>query len=219
MRIISKFHDYYDSLQTKDDLIYLREDKEIFTQDKFPYSLEHNIKLVEYGGEITKLITDQIIGFCDKWYIYYPIYDKHKDRRTYSIKYHICSLDDYLNNLKSKIDKRDKKFKYSYGAGKIYNVLTEIRNEYKNIFIDYQVPYFKIIKNVYSNISILTNFDNLYDVHFQKIMDVNTTFQELEMFIGNFLTKEKDITQITDSKILLESKGFDNKTSFRHPIK
>jgi hypothetical protein len=39
------------------------------------------------------------------------------------------------------------------------------------------------------------------------------------MFLNSVLVQREEAPQITDNTVLLEAKGFDKKTSFRHPIK
>lgn len=56
----------------------------------------------------------------------------------------------------------------------------------------------------------------LNKISFQKALDPFTAFQELEMWIGGVLTENKELYQVPND-IKIQQAGFDLKTSFRRP--
>lgn len=76
-----------------------------------------------------------------------------------------------------------------------------------------QYRYNGLWENVYMNIN-----SPLEKYNFAKVKDPFTAFQEISMYLGNQLTHVEEPIQISDKDMLVE-KGFDIKTSFRHPVK
>ena len=84
------------------------------------------------------------------------------------------------------------------------------------LFIELETPIFFIYQN-YQSKTILIKNPILKTLDFQSIFNPELCFQEIAMYIGNFLNQKDNPQQITDSKILCVAKGFDVKTSFRKP--
>lgn len=64
------------------------------------------------------------------------------------------------------------------------------------------------------------NPDDLRTIGFASVIDPYTMFQKIDMWVSGVLTNTGNPTvEITDDKIKLAKHGFDDKTSFRNPIK
>ena len=61
----------------------------------------------------------------------------------------------------------------------------------------------------------------LRDWGMETILDLHQTYQDIETWISSILKDNPDTMPLSqiDNVTLLEKKGFDKKTSFRHPIK
>lgn len=201
MRIFSDFHDYYDGLVTHTTPYFERKtETDLIECPRIPSAVHSKTKYT---------IPHTIIGFCGEFYIYAEDDEKF-----------IAPI--IMNDFISKIKKSKKdRFYYDYVSDKV-NRLTEICNKFKNYFYDERVVYF-MIENCEQwrkpECRVTRHFDNLKRFNFQRVYDPFSCFQEIEMFIGNNLAQDTQVNQITDSNVLLTAKGFDKKTSFRHPVK
>ena len=224
MKIISKFKDYYDSINYPgdDSLLFKRiEIDEIIDTSNIkhldPNILSQRCYCIGHRGKyvLNEFAHIDIICFCGLFYVYHPIKTKF-DVPDYKLEFKISKFEDYLELIKP-----HDLHKYKVWTLKRHNAFINIRNHFKNIFIDKNIVYCRIsnYRSSKNSFKITYHFKSLKDIRFQSIFDPYTAFQEIEMFLGNYLNNNKEIIDIKDSKVLLESKGFDNKTSFRHPIK
>ena len=227
MRIISKFRDYYDCLSTKDDLIFVRKETSEKIQNKdLNYTvLVSHIKLKKTSTYIRQDVT--LIGLCGEFYIHYPIETiiTSKDQK---INFNLLLFDDYITEKSKQIRKTKTFDSYKYGLGRHINDLNKIRDYFSDYFLKHNTSYFKVnTHGKYSRFNhdlgflLTSNFNNLIEFDFQKLYRTEIMFQKIEQYLSNVIipNQQKDLVEITDNKVLLESKGFDNKTSFRHPIK
>lgn len=99
--------------------------------------------------------------------------------------------------------------RYIKDQNQIDKVFIEINSPY---FVDKDVPMYTRARR--SNILIIN--PNLKQYNFEKIIDPMTAYQEISMFVGNQLAKQKDPDPINTGgdKILASEKGFDQ-WSFR----
>lgn len=207
MRIISKFHDYYDGVQnyggSDQSIIYVREQSKI---EDFKYT--DILKDDDYYGFKSyivhrNLINFKIIGFCGKFYpvFYYWTSNIHY---FYEQTLDLKVIDDYL---KSKLDKSHSLPRfikwYSNHINKNYSILN-------NLFLEYNTPCFIYKKGRNYKTGQLIINPNLGEIEFYKVFDSYSAFQEIEMYLSNVLIKDKSPSQVTDDKVLLLSKGFDN---------
>jgi hypothetical protein len=222
MKIISNFKDYYDSINYPGDdtLLFKRIETEEIIDTSNIKKLDPIILSQAYyccighrgKYEMTGYCDIDIIGFCGSFYVRHPINTKF-EKPDIKIEHTISKFEDYVKSIKPETSK--------FWFINKYERFTNIRNYFKNTFIDKNVVYFRIsnYKSTRNYLNITYHFKNLKDIRFQRIFDPYTAFQEIEMFLGNYLNTNKEIVDIKDNKVLLEAKGFDNKTSFRHPIK
>lgn len=89
MRIISKFKDYYDSLQTHEGELYLRETTLLKDEDRnFVLPVQPHV-LVKHFYEHRKFVKEYIVGFCGKLYngvLLYDPYEDAQDLREFSFR-------------------------------------------------------------------------------------------------------------------------------------
>ncbi len=214
MRIISKFHDYYDlglSYGIDKTLIFKRVKEEtnynipdlekIIDENKFLYSLCHHA----FGAK-TRKFNPIFIGFCGRL-----IPCMH-----YRLEYKGFVKEDYLYTYKSfmKIWKKYKKKKrWLYPKDEMYETFFGLKIYRDDIFFDLKTPIFiweKVDKKY-----VITKNPCLKDFKFTGIMDPYTVFQEISMYLGGVLgIGEKPIAKISN-KEMIEQKGFDYKWSFR----
>jgi hypothetical protein len=227
MRIISKFHDYYDCVQATgqdDDLIYVRTRKTIGEGKIILYTQSlRSFQFISSCG---------VIGFCGEFYPLIKTKEYGEDAPT------ICySIEDLDKFIESKAKKKDVEFYYSkeknrhswgFRAG-CERFLSSLEVDFRrvrkvsykhkeHIFQDYQVPVF-VIKELARN--PLTRRYNeiielntcLKDLEFYRVVDSYTAFQEIAMFISNQARPENPTVGIGDED-MVKAKGFD-KYSFR----
>lgn len=219
MKIISKYKDYYDSVQ---GVMYDSEIKYIRKSEC------HTLEDIRLPGMNHRTFSElEFIGFCGKIYplikftnLSYEsndiIISKHKwFKRTIDAIADTYIDYDIVENLHACTDKRQYENTQRYKR-RLNRYNLSIENFYKNLerlnlFEKYQTPIFLI--NSQSNETILDTGPLLKDYNFQSIMDPYTAYQELVMWIGNLAVNEYP-PQITDNIVMRDKKGF-NKWSFK----
>lgn len=241
MRIISKFHDYYDSVMSQGQdfgLLYLRnEEKKNLPLSKWPGRFPHCRASSKYATRYHDTphlgIEDYIVGFCGK---IYPVIYLEADAQIagqiaksdgskvlYStFCYSLAEIDAFIEkHYKKKHIEAYYDNKYSWRS-KNWPYYAR-RGDFKELFdecarkID---QYTDIFMEHHSPIFIVKNGSQLVinaslkQYEFYKKFDSYTAFQELQMFLGNQASPEKPIPHVSD-RDLMEGKGFDYKWSFR----
>lgn len=183
-----------------------------------------------------------IIGFCGKIYpvigIKYINYARLKDYQLTNHKittlitdfqetFFAYTFDELLTFLEftSKKYVKDKVNKYYNfrSSSRIKQIFSKDfnRTKYSKLFIDHNIPIFIVKDNKnskdysysrYNNIYL--NPFNLYQYKFQKIFSPFEAYQELEMYISNFLRLQEPTTIEVSEKDKISKHGFD-KYSFR----
>lgn len=239
MRIISNFHDYYDSAIPYDvdsDTYYIRNSNKKcetgineFKFDKFGYYARLGDLFSEYS--INSKILIELIGFCGK--IYYKFYTNRLNLDLmseyeklhwawYDIETIIPEIINYTSSktLKKQIIKEEKRIIKGLESFKTETNAVLNSDFINKLSIKYNCPYFMFEPKYYSKeYKIYPNFDSLKTAKFYKVLNATQTYQEIDMYLNSVLTINKEVSQITDNKVLCEAKGFDLKTSFRHPVK
>jgi len=225
MRIISKFKDYYDSVQGvmyDENITYIRKSEKIDVSDIVGFP--HYTTL--YGCELV------VIGFCDRIYLVHTFnapcpYDRHelvelkkyiKERhlRTYNVPNGYGGTDvvaDYDLQACVKFNVENSKYYYERFAQSL-NTLLEFSTELRqlNLFQKYKTPVFTLRITGHREVT-LDSSPTLKDFNFQSQFDPYTAYQELVMWIGAQAVNEYP-PQITDNIVLRDAKGFD-KWSFK----
>lgn len=229
MRLISKYRDCYDFnfSHDKNDDLFIRKNEILgrkdpivrklikqysdFRGDKYPLLKNgYRFKLNKYES-----LEYDFLYFCGKVYIL-PYITKNlytnKFIKFTKIKENLNLLFDTEKKLKEK--NSFKNFDY-------YNSIRNLRNkelsewhgsEFKtDLFQKLNCAYFKV--NYYANYEepiTIEKYPNLGNLQFQSILQPHEIYQNVEMYVTNFLLKpEKELIKISD-KDLRDSKGFDN---------
>jgi hypothetical protein len=177
-------------------------------------------------------INTGLLGFCGEQYIVMTcqykditlascIYSRWLDK----LKQH--KIDGYQKNIYQYMDKylaeKYKKYFYSNYQCELAitekNMLATINNQQgiklrDELFIELNCPVFFVYQSYCGNTLLIKN-PPLKPFDFQCVLGPEMAFQEIALYIGNFLTKRDNPLQITDNKVLCAAKGFDVKTSFR----
>jgi len=215
MRIISSFHDYYDSIQAygqDPSLIYRRECEKV----KIPKSIDSRLLAVVrdwYGRpEDARRFRLLIVGFCGKAY---PVYldaetkwdasDLTTHRGLEAVPY-----DSYFNHLKE-CDYSEKDIEH------LKEGLAGVPIG-DSLFIACRAPVFFLFTSQrwwwgpQPDMELYTN-PRLSNVNFASLVDPFTAYQEIAMFLGSQLAVEdKAPRTVGDDKIIAASKGFDEQS-------
>jgi hypothetical protein len=224
MRIISPFHDYYDSVQKQGQdrtLIYLRQPREIVLKGRttpFPFTT----KLRHFGSDIVDGCN--VIGFCGRVVPVLTIHHPSQWTITPVLCYSVADVDAFVETHFKKflVERYYAAKRRSYWSERwrytSHKMLEEFfdecaaqQNQYEHLFCENRCPVF-----VYRECRaghILTYNGCLKDMQFYRLVDSYTAFQEIQMYLGGIASPEKPIPQI-DDKTLAAAKGF-NKWSFR----
>lgn len=241
MLIVAKNHDYYDTAHdgyVDKSIVYQRVPKQITDYLKERYSKMSTVKndkridinFPYVGGETKtrKFIENKnlfLVGFCGKFYVglHYTKYEYIGNQTT--IDRYIYKLDEIIECLGLKPDKKITTRGYYFGN--YYNSLVDFYNKYNGVerfelFLEYKTP----IIYIGNDRKVLLDPDCsgdrrivlnpiLKDIEFFKTgIDAKTAFDSISIFISNILTNvEKEV--IVSDKVKIESHGFDYKISFR----
>ena len=190
MRIISNFHDYYDGLQDpSSSVIWKRKTTEF---EKNPFDIP------KYGGSL------KFIGFIGKFYVLFPVSHSRNPNYVYEYVYGQEAIDRYIKEC----NLYRHKYNEAYTNDRIHSFLEkDYTSEFCRRGILTTCHYFVGNKR-YSYIN-----PNLRAHQFYKIMDVYTTYQNLDMFMNKIVMPEPVIAPLDDAE-LVRKKGF-NEQSFR----
>ena len=224
MRIISKFTDYYDSIQGvafDSDILYIRK------KESFDLNQSTDIKFRYLSTGI------HFIGFCGKVYVmhkfeYYPdrfnphpiseYIEKHNIaiRTVRNGEYHFSYDIDESLIMCDLYDQR--KYTSKVNTSRYRNKLDDCVNVIlkNDIFEKFNTPIFVI--NVSNGDYKLTIGCSLKDYNFQSQSDPFTAYQELVMWIGNKAVNEYP-PQIMDDVVMRDKKGFDKWSFKKKPTK
>lgn len=210
MRIVSKFHDYYDHIMQygmeSDDVTYVREPRK--EDGYFPYyhprNCCFNAVLIGFAGQVFPIV--HMMGDTNKpSRLYKTIYDWHEYQK--------------LQDSQTKKNRPVNSVYYRYGLSN-YDINDDINNYNQLCSGDYskffsEAPIWVIKNNSYRYDSKRTIEYNpcLRSYDFAKILDPYTAFQNLRMWLSAQAHPEPPIPHI-DDKTMAEAKGF-NKWSFR----
>jgi hypothetical protein len=209
--IVSKFHDYYDSIKTfgiDKSIVYNRKTEVIkenifdinknfvfdFINDHFYY---RNFRYLSNQPKITKFK----ISICGTLYNGL-CYD---NKFYYKLETFLQAVQNFNNAYFQEFVQRNKHISSNF----------EIKDSEKlfNKHIEYKTPIFTF-REMFRNEKIVEKDSCLKEFNFEKIIDPFTMFQKIQQFISGVLTNiEKEPWPISD-KLKAESHGYD-KFSFR----
>lgn len=225
MRIVSKFHDYYDGVakQFQDSsIVYVRENKFLEVKSyglkdyKFPWrETSASSKSWSFHG--------RLLGVAGK--IYPVILIKRRDYSapiTSYIKDFVAWSWDECASFLNQVNCDDYRLKQLQKELKSFFLADFSRME--QLFHDHKVPCWALYREGYSDMFDETQVPifklelnpALQPYGFFRILDAFQTFQEISMFVGGVLSNTEDKIPKVDDQIRFEGKGFDKKTSFRN---
>lgn len=214
MRIISKFHDYYDCIQrTGQDqsLLYLRNPSEIIKEDYGGINW--------WAGQRDYSFHKFTIGFCGRVYRGVRVaIDEFSSHRPAHITF--CYSEDSIFNFLSENLKEKELVKYTEGEKKWrHSHRTDIIDYFSNTHTDNDLlHHFSYASPIWTrervgNEMVITLNGQLKKFEFFRVLDPFQAFQELSMYLGGLAVPDKPLPKI-DDKTMAEIKGFD-KYSFR----
>jgi len=223
MKIISKFHDYYDSVQIygqDKSQLYIRDQEELLLdRDDIEYLKLVNIRRIrlynsDYFIYIIPIIFCGKLYYCIKMLIY-------KSKSNSWIERYFYKLED-LNDF---IESNEEFDEYKLNENKYWSINFKLflnNNETlrTDICVKYKTPI--IVINNYKNYNDRSHENKntmiinakLNDYEFYKCKDSFAAFQEIMMFNSNILTNPEKTIPIISDELKIQSKGFD-KWSFR----
>lgn len=240
MKIVSKFHDYYDSAMAygqEPGLVYCRESDTIgfrtpsfirnhLTMDLSPF-LYFLSRSKEGLGDIRGIYNKKdyyfnfgIIGFCGEIYPYIEF--SIDDDLIYDSDYEPRIKKSYFYDPESAIKKI--KVLEPKDIKRYFKVDNSLINHFKKIFLEHKIPTFHIIYDRYDSFSkeqfgtdgwILEKNPPLKEFEFFKVRDPFSAFQEIAWYIGGVLRTDDTNMVAIDEKRLIEKRGHDAKVSFR----
>jgi hypothetical protein len=248
MRIISKFHDYYDiglSQGQDETLVYSRVlEENVITEDGQVggyYSKGNFHPFADYTGRIsvggTNLNCEGIvIGFCGNvyWCVefeYTNTYCPEKNQKRYC--YNIEQVDEFISGLDDKfINKRyesEKSYWTFFSRETIidkFKSFDTMRDKHIDYFRKLNTPVFVVHREFNSTRKKwelnFTKNPCLLNYHFQRVFDSYTAFQEVSMFLGGVLGRGEKETlarkDFPDEPLIRDSKGFDKWSFKKRPI-
>lgn len=212
MRIISKFHDYYDSAMShgQDRSVVFIRNSEI---QKPPVPISGmNIKSPRIHKNETFKIFYGVIGFCGKTYPFARFEEDYFENDIYhSIRDYAYSYEEYKILCEE----------YGVTQGKWEGNTTSNFFRQQN-FEDFMISQ-KLAIFSYEHTSdslgmrapIYTVNPILRPYQFYRIFDPYSAFQELDMWIGGVLPQSENMTDVVSDKYRIEQHGYD-KHSFRN---
>ena len=240
MRIISDFHDYYDSVQSAgqdQSVVYMRSRKEVaLNRDSYPFPVFGQTLPPSWRWQCRGVKVDQFaIGFCGKVYpilrLSYQL--KPESKSTSVVCFNLGDVDAFIerNYKRHEIDAyrskpRRWRFSDSWDRGQrrekfkeFFDLFAVKQSAFAEIFIANQSPIF--VASVTAGEAWRSNgykivFNgSLKELEFFRIVDTFTAFQELQMYFGATAQPNRPIPAVSDED-LASAKGFD-KWSFRKP--
>ena len=236
MRIISKFYDYYDKAVAygiDPALVYVRERKEFDIRYGNKY---YQNKLSSLWQSMPRFTAGQygVIGFCGKAYpfyrfisgnitkVYYSVASIKKDLSNktlesmhttlnggnYELDYFFNrNLEDLQNFVNNKYyylgsNQRPESFDVNYG-----------KSISDDLFREFDSPILLVTNITYNTQNLVVN-PILKEYNFVSQFDPVTTFQEISMYLGSNLVKQKDPNPKFSDEIKRDILGFDE-WSFR----
>ena len=219
MRIISKFHDYYDSVQNMGidtTCVYIREPKEIpYEQEKLSWNkTTRKPWLGEKTGRTNSIFYTEnrfVIGFCGHIFsgVNVTCNEKLQVNKTFYSKDEMIAFEKTLpEKYRKGFPDTDPSWSYKM------DFFDEKWREFTEYFILYKVPIFIVGKKQGSTDLEITLNSNLKQCDFQRIKDPYTAYQEIYQYLSGVLGSDAPkIIEIADKDKILK-RGF-NKWSFR----
>jgi hypothetical protein len=226
VRIISNFHDYYDSVQKygqDKSIVYLRKNQELDLQEvkrSFPgkYDELFNMKFHEWSrcGELNRTYF-KLLFFCG---VIYPIVELEMYRYDQPYPYTLFRIFKFEDLEQIMRDEFEEKVLQRYlQNGWLTDFCEENMKKFyslKNcdLNVDLKCPIILLSANDNKNRELKLN-PSLKDIEFYREVETGLAFQKIESFIGGVMTASPVSMVKVSDKTRLEKRGFDSKLSFR----
>lgn len=243
MRIISKYHDYYDSVRQygiDPKLVYTREEVTIsasynklptrlrkMIDDQPSYLADAVLRQIRNKFHNDQSIYPAIVCFCNKVYPMFRTSISNEYCHSIEEVIAVVKKSDHPNkkSILEKITKRPDCHREAWQYDKAYMNTSSwplYLNRHKweledEVFVELGVPYFALEEN-YSKGIVLTLNPRLLTYGFQRLVDPYTAYQQVSMFVGNNLVKQMDPNINITNNDRRDSAGFD-KWSFRKKVR
>lgn len=243
MRIISNFHDYYDSVQSygqDDDLIYIRKTKSFSRDDlkKPAGTVDPDIITLPYFPErysTNSRLSKEcfLVGFCGKFFrglrITYKDYNDGFSKPDICNCYSTEAVETFLKKHYSPKQMEGfyfkPQYKHMYPKNWTWNIYRDFQWFFKDentskdssdsfIFDKYNCPIFTVVESINRYDYYLNINDQLSSFTFQKVKAPFDAFQELQVYLSNIARPNKPIPELCNNDKVLNA-GFDLKSSFR----
>lgn len=214
MKIFDSRRDIYDGMQsygTDPKLVYERDKKIgefiIPHQGSWNSPQEFEIPYRDYISDENITLKHMLLGVAGR---FIPLVTDSNDKFFYSAedvldwKYSLKR-----NHCRDRSDHKDKEL------DTFFNTYNNFKSD--KYFIQLGVPLLTVKKGERNSIIIITPNPILNDYNYGKIQDPFTLYQDIAVYLGNTLVKEKQPSDIPDNYKVTQH-GFD-KYSFRHPTK
>ena len=218
MRIISKFHDFYDvgqrSMMDK-ECLYLRDTIELVGKEQVPqccYAFEDEIP--RHGKQKKGSIRFEIIGLCGR-IIPVLVVSCSKDAWDEYWTKHVYSIDQLHENAYEMKDICERWLNREGFTRFGWRIPAEGMNfvSLEELFLRFRVPIFHV-KFSYHGPKLILN-PSLKDLEFFRFIDPITTFQEIFRFMSNDLADIQEVKTNISDKDMAASKGFGHKYAFK----
>jgi hypothetical protein len=228
MRVISKFHDYYDNIGYHSKYpVFVRQSTE-YTIGNIPLlNKDWNDYIISINSGVSRLPVSKhpvymyVIGFCGKLYFIYNVVNTHINYKPIAYTDVNKVLEVAFNGNKKAIDQvkeHSRIFRNPWLYSRIFidSYAQDIQEQFNSrfcnrdltdLFLRFNSPIFVI--PIGKQYTILTVNPVLKDYGFQHIIDTFTTHQKVEMYISNILVSDKDVPEFDDT-IKRDMHGMDN---------
>lgn len=236
MKIISNFHDYYDSV-----LAYGVDEKRLFL--RHPQEVTFDVRsMIEpiFDQGIPRLtwsreritIEPRFLFFCGSLYIYYYLSTIEKMKRVESFAWSVGEIETFVKEYcdgryYDKFHSKNQKKQRYHFSGRRYLFNGEFTKESfedvlkprsidMDIFLQFQTPIINVKSSDRNEFGEITTNTCLKDIGFAKVKDPFTAFVELESFLSDRICSPREGEMIKiDDKIMAAKKGFGHKYAFR----
>lgn len=227
MRIISDFHDYYDSVQKygqDSSTVYLRKNEVVEISEvlrKFPgkYDTFLNMKNM-YTWTRTPIdsITLEFVFFCGT--VYPSIFLKKYEADKGFINFRISEIDVMDGTLEVEFGKKSTEDYHKNTFNDFFNrknveQFFSFKGKEIDLNLDLKCPIISLHIPSNNRNKLLQLNPSLKDIEFYKQVETGLAFQQIESFVGGVLTTSPVSMVKVNEKTRLEKRGFDSKLSFR----
>lgn len=205
MRIISHFHDFYDSVQKQGmdkDIVYLREHKELEMKTKYELGY-HRSSSNKFQGRM------HLLGYCGRIIRIFEIFCSVSNTSEYFYSFEEFKKEAIFTGA---VDPHE--FKWKFWRSKYQTFAGQDVSRLSELFHEYQVPLFLLSASDKRKGHVLILNPNLKKFQFQKQKDPYTTYQDIFQYISGVLNSPENKTVKISDKDKIHKHGFD-KWSFR----